>query len=135
MVIYTYLTYNGNCREAMKFYQKCLGGKLYIQNLGIYPGAEKMPRQMKHCILQATLTNRNFKLTGTDLVAEGGLKKGNSISLLLNCQSETEIISCYKKLSEGGKQLHTLKMNFTGGLSGDLTDKFGNQWLLCYQKK
>jgi PhnB protein len=35
--INSYLTFNGNCQEAMIFYQKCLGGELTFQTVGESP--------------------------------------------------------------------------------------------------
>ena len=71
---------------------------------------------------------------GSDMVSDKGLVKGNSVSLSLNCSSEEEIKSCYSKLSSGGKADHALENTFWGALFGDLTDKFGNHWLLNYEK-
>jgi PhnB protein len=132
--INSYLTFNGNCREAMKFYQKCLGGELVFQTIGESPLSEKMPKKMKDCILHATLTNGSLVLMGSDMVGENGLIKGNAVSLTLNCGSEKEIRSCYKKLSAGGKPTHPLEDSFWGALFGGLTDKYGNHWLLSYNK-
>ncbi len=56
-MINSYLTFSGNCREAMRFYQECLGGELQIQTIGDSPMAAKMPKKMKNYILHATLTN------------------------------------------------------------------------------
>jgi PhnB protein len=132
--INSYLTFNGNCREAMTFYQKCLGGTLYFQTIRESPLSEKMPKKMKYCILHSTLTNGSLLLMGSDMVGENGLIKGNSVSLTLNCSSEKEITSCYKKLSAGGKATHPLEDSFWGALFGGLTDKYGNNWLLNYNK-
>lgn len=52
--INSYLTFNGNCREAMTFYQECLGGELFMQTIGESPMAEQMPLPMKESILHAT---------------------------------------------------------------------------------
>ena len=71
---------------------------------------------------------------GSDMVSEQGLMKGNSVSLALNCSSEKEIKSFYRKLSSGGKMNHPLEYTFWGSLFGDLTDKFGNHWLLNFDK-
>jgi len=65
-----YLTFNGNCKEAMTFYQNCLGGELNLQPIGDSPMAKKMPQQMKDCILHATLTNGHMILVGSDMVSE-----------------------------------------------------------------
>ncbi len=132
--IHSYLTFNGNCREAMTFYKECLGGELMVQTIGESPLSEKMPAQMKDCVLHSTLSKGPLVLMGSDMVSEQGLKKGNAVSLSLNCSSEEEIRTYYKKLSSGGKMDHPLEDTFWGALFGDLTDKFGNHWLLNYDR-
>ncbi|MES2727799.1 MAG: VOC family protein [Bacteroidota bacterium] len=132
--INTYLTFSGNCREAMTFYQSCLGGELVFQTIGESPLAAQMPEQMKACILHATLTKGSLLLMGSDMVASAGLIFGNAVSLSLNCVSEEEIRNCYSKLSVGGKATHPLENSFWGALFGGLTDKYGNHWLLNYNK-
>jgi PhnB protein len=129
-----YLTFNGNCREAMTFYKECLGGELSLQTVGESPLSEKMPPQMKDCILHATLNNCALVLQGSDMTPQSGLVKGNNVSLSLSCTSEEEIKNCYAKLSEDGKADHPLEDSFWGATFGDLTDKFGNHWLLSYDK-
>lgn len=132
--INSYLTFNGNCREAMNFYKKCLGGELAFQTIGESPLAKKMPKAMKDFILHATLTKNNMVLMGSDMVPGSGLVKGNAVSMSLICSSEKEIKTLYKKLSEGGQPTHPLENTFFGGMLGDLTDKYGNNWLLHYQE-
>ena len=132
--INSYLTFSGNCKEAMSFYQKCLGGELNFQTVGETPMAEQMPDQMKDRILHASLSRDKLILMASDMVPDNGLIRGNSISLSLNCSSEEEINSCYEKLSEGGKKDHPVEQTFWGALFGDLTDKFGNHWLLHFEK-
>jgi PhnB protein len=132
--INSYLTFNGNCKEAMTFYKDCLGGELNFQTIGESPLSNKMPIQMKDCILHATLTNDGLILMGSDMVSEKGLVKGNTVSLSLNCSSEEEIKSYYTKLSNAGLQNHPLENSFWGALFGDLTDKFGNHWILNFNK-
>jgi PhnB protein len=133
--INSYLTFSGNCREAMNFYKDCLGGELNLQTIGESPLADKMPPQMKECILHATLTKDKLILMGSDMVGENGLKKGNAVSLAINCSSDEEIQSFYEKLSAGGNKDHVLEESFWGATFGDLTDKYGNHWLLIYDKK
>jgi PhnB protein len=111
-----------------------LGGELVFQTVGESPLSSKMPKQMKDCILHATLTKNDLVLMGSDMVPESGLVKGNAVSLLLNCHSEKEIKTFYKKLSVSGKAEHLLEETFWGALFGDLTDKFGNHWLLNYNR-
>lgn len=133
--INAYLTFNGNCREAMTFYKACLGGELSFQTVGESPLAEKMPARMRDCILHAALKNKALVLMGSDMVAGQGLIKGNNVTLSLNCSSEAEVKTFYEQLSEGGVATHQLEESFWGALFGDLTDKFGNHWILNYNKK
>lgn len=128
--INSYLTFNGNCREAMSFYQQCLGGELSLQTIGDSPLAEKMPEQMKNCILHSTLTKGQLMLMGSDMVGADGLNRGNAVSLMLNLDSEEETRAVYASLSSGGRATHPLEISFWGALFGDLTDKYGNNWLL-----
>ncbi|MCF8449301.1 MAG: VOC family protein [Taibaiella sp.] len=130
--INAYLTFNGNCREAMTFYRDCLGGALSLQTIGDSPLADKMPKEMKDCILHGSLTRYALVLLGSDMVGEQGLIEGNAVSLMLDCSSEQEIRDCYEKLAAGGRVIHPLEISFWGALFGDLTDKYGNQWLLHY---
>jgi len=132
--INSYLTFSGNCREAMTFYKECLGGELTLQTIGDSPIADKLPPQMKDSVLHSTLTRGPLQIMATDMVSEQGLVRGNSVSLMLNCSSEEEIHTFYANLSKGGKATHPLENSFWGALFGDLTDRYGNHWLLHYDK-
>ncbi|WPP50632.1 VOC family protein [Catalinimonas niigatensis] len=129
----SYLTFGGNCREAMTFYQKCLGGELRFQTLGESPMADQFPRKIKGCILHSSLHRYGWVLMGTDMVGEEGLIKGNAISLLIECSSENEMRNLYEMLSENGQSTHPIHTTFWGALFGGLTDKYGNGWLFHYQ--
>jgi len=130
--IFAYLTFNGNCREAMTFYQECLGGELTLQTIGESPLTEKMPGHMKQHILHATLQKDGLVLMATDMVGDQGLSSGNTISMMLDCTDEEEARSYYEKLSAGGQASQQLQPTFWGALFGGLTDKYGNHWLLNF---
>ena len=110
--INAYLTFSGNCNEAMNFYKESLGGELIMQTIGDSPLADKMPPQMKDCILHATLTKGDLVLMASDMVSEKGLIKGNSVSMAINCSSDEEIRTVYEKLSAGGNKDHALEETF-----------------------
>lgn len=132
--ITSYLTFHGNCREAMIFYQTCFGGKLTFQTLGESPLAQYMPDNLKQYILNSTLINGNLVLTGSDMVPDSGLSNGNAISLLLNCSDEKEANHYFFKLSTDGHATHPLGYTFWGDLFGAVVDKYGHHWLLCYNR-
>lgn len=132
--INTYLTFNGNCREAMTFYRDCLGGELHLQTIGESPMAQHMPEQIGNYILHGVLVKDDFQIMGTDLVDDEGLVRGNAVSMMLNCSTADEVRRYYEKLSIGGKATHPVVESFWGSLFGNLTDKFGNHWLLSYDR-
>ena len=129
MRLSAYLTFNGNCRHAMEFYQTCLGGQLELQTVGDSPLSENLPGHMRACILEATLRNGRMLLTGTDLAPETGVSKGNAVSLMLNCPDEPLLIRTHAALADGGKP-GTLVRTAWDALFGHVVDKFGNHWLL-----
>lgn len=118
----------------MRFYQQALGGQLTLQTLGESPVAERFPKKMKTCILQAALIKDGWVLLGSDMVSEEGLVHGNAVSIYLNCSSEEDIRGSYARLADGGQATHPLENTFWGALFGGLTDKFGNHWLLQYDQ-
>jgi PhnB protein len=134
MHINTYLTFNGNCREAMTFYKECLGGELILQTIGDSPMSNQMPSEMKQSILHATLIKDNLVIMASDIVGEKGLIKGNNVSLMINCCSVKEIKMLYAQLAEEGVATHPLEDTFWDAIFGDLIDKYGNHWLLNFDR-
>jgi PhnB protein len=133
-MLHAYLTFNGNCRQAMQFYQECLEGNLYLQALGELPESIQLPSHMKERILHAYLSHDNLVLMGSDMVPENGLMRGNAVALILTCETEAETRTRYDRLASGGVRNHPLQHTFWGTLAGDLTDKFGNHWMLTCQE-
>ena len=117
----------------MTFYQACLGGKLALQTVGESPMAGQMPPEAQKNILHAALLNDGMVLMGSDMIGPGGVIKGNLVSLSLVCSSREEIESLFSKLSAGGKVAHPLKEEFFG-IHGNLTDKYGINWMFTYEK-
>jgi PhnB protein len=58
---------------------------------------------------------------------------GNNIFSSLNCRSEEESIF-FSRLSEGGKIIDPLKVQFTEELFGVFKDRFGIRWMPNYDK-
>src|SRR4051812_27584228 len=108
-----YLTFNGNCREAMDFYLDCFGGELQMQTVAESPMADQWPTAVQKNILHASLVKEGLTLLASDMAAHK-LKHGNTISLALACASEEEIKVFFKKLSQGGKVTHDLHKFFGG---------------------
>lgn len=132
--IQPYLHFTDNCKDAMQFYQSLFGGELEIMAIGDSPAKDQFPKELHYQILHSSLINGSFYLMASDMCGQGNLNQGNSVQLNLNCSSEEEIKTLYRKLSEGGRILEELKEPFWGGLFAMLIDKFGVRWMLSYEK-
>jgi PhnB protein len=129
-----YLSFDGNCKEAMNFYKDVLGGDLVINLVNSMPEmAAQMPENLKDHVLHSVLTNGGLVLMGTDMSSTQRIE-GTTIHLSLSCESDTEVDDIFKKLSEGGKVLETPKDMPWGGRFAAFDDKFGKHWMLNYQK-
>ncbi len=84
--------------------------------------------------MHASLTNGDLTLLGSDMAGPEGITKGNTIILQLECAGEEELNRFYSKLSAGGKATYPPAPSFWGAVYGQLTDKFGNDWMLNYSK-
>ena len=100
--INSYLSFNGNSKEAMQYYQQVLGGLLTLQTIGDSPLSEKMEPEMRSKIVHAALKGNDFIIFGSDLVDDTGLINGNTVSILINFTSEKEIKDVFNQLSQEG---------------------------------
>ena len=120
-----FLTFNGKCRQALKHYQKCFGGELTLQIVGDMPDSENCSKAMKKVVVSAVLTNKYFKVVGTDLADNYGVVFGNNIGILVECISDADRNRINDFLS-GGKN----DDNATGDNLINVTDKYKVNWIL-----
>jgi PhnB protein len=133
-ILNPYLNFNGQCREAMTFYQQCLGGELILQRLAESPMAAQLPSARESDILHSTLTNDRIILMGSDMIG-ASLNRGNGIALCLQCHSEEEVNTFFANLCAGGRVHTPLHQTFWGATYGELTDRYGIQWMFNYTRQ
>lgn len=129
-----YLNFDGNCKAAMTFYKDALGGKLELQTVGQSPMAEQMPGAKKDAIFHSTLTANNMVIMASDM-GWGEFNNGNAYHICVDCSTEDEINSFFKKLSVGGTVTQKVAPMPWGAIFGSFVDKFGKQWILNQTKK
>lgn len=128
-----YLFFEKECREAMTFYQQCLGGELSLMPLGESANADQLPADKKDLIMHSSLTNGSVTLLAADNCMGRPLENGKRMALTLHCSSDEELHNLYNKLSDGGNATHTPRVEFWGDTFGMLTDKFDIDWMLSYR--
>ena len=104
MPVLTYLSFNGNCREALDFYLSVFGGEyVRIQTFGDGPPDMGVPDSDRGKIMHATLTVGDGVIMGSDMPSNFGPPPvaGNNFSLSYPTQSREETDELFAKMSEG----------------------------------
>jgi PhnB protein len=130
--IITYLNFDGNCREAMKFYERCLGGELQLMPFSEVPG--DLPKEAKDRIIHARLAKGSAVIMASDTMPGTHFQQGNNFSICLNCESLEETERFFSALGEKGKVTMPLQDTFWGARFGMLTDQFGVNWMFNFEK-
>ena len=106
-----------------------------MQTAGESPMSKEMPPERQNQIIHSSLKKgEEVLLYGCDWLTPGAATWGTAISLSLQCESDGELRTLLSKLSSGGKVTLPASPSFWGGTFGMLVDKFGNEWMLNYQK-
>ncbi len=125
MLAIPYLQFNGNCREAMQFYQKCFGGTLQLHTLEDSPHASQMPLSMRKLIVKASLVNQQFKILGSDLIADLRLAISDTVSIYLTCDSKKQFDTLSKKLC-----YQCIDTIYKDSNTKHFKDQFGIEWIM-----
>ena len=128
-----YLTFDGNCREAMTYYAEALDAHVDLMDASQGPCAPEDAGR----ILHARLLKGNLRLMASDTMSTSGRGKpviGNNFQLSLDCESAEEEDAVFAKLVDGGVVRMPLQDTFWGARFGMLTDKFGIEWMLNFDK-
>lgn len=133
MLLTPYILFNGNCREAMLFYQACLGGDLTFQTVADAPEKYEWPVDMTNIIMQATLTKDSFTLKASDLIQEDTLVKGNAVTLMLKCTDYEEAKNVMTRLLVGGTTIQGPGTSQDNSWLTSLMDKYGHYWTIFWQ--
>lgn len=129
-----YINFNGQCQEALSFYQNCFGHvELSIQTFG-EAKLEKMPKEAKDKVMHAEFKSDGLFFMASDGQPDGELTLGNNIYLNVQLDSLDEQSVLFEKLSQNGCVTMPLQDTLWNARFGMLTDKFGIQWMLNVMK-
>jgi len=137
MRLIPFLLFDGNCAEAMAFYQFCLGGDLTITKMGDTPMKGQMPPELHHKVAHAHLKSGIIEFSATDWMhAERTPKQGNTVGMYLNGGQYKELRAIFDRLAAGADSdlLDDLR-DLPFGTYGHLADKYGVHWFFQGEKK
>jgi len=130
MQVDTYLTFNGNCADAMRFYQRTLGGKLDLMTHAQSPIAGQTPPGSENRIMHARLAIDGRLLMASDSMVGHPYEGMKGFSLSLIYPTVVEATRVFNALADGGKVIMPLDKTFWAKAFGMLVDRFGTPWMV-----
>lgn len=118
-----FITFSGNCRRALRFYQSCFGGKLHFDAFD-----KKLQGFSEVPVVSGSLVSESITIYGSDLVHTEGRKLGNYIAIFLPCKSTHDRNALIGMLSVG-KDDPPLNTSADQQLV-EITDAFDVRWIL-----
>jgi PhnB protein len=127
-----YLSFDGTCADAMRFYERALGGTLEVlMTNGESPLAAHCPPDTHHRILHARLA-----LPGGGTLMAGdcpghlpyeGIK---GVSMTMSYDTVAEAERHFAALADGGTVTMPMQEAFWAKRFGMLVDRFGTPWIV-----
>ena len=126
----TYLFFDGNCADAMRFYERTLGGKLQLMTHGDSPMAAQTPPGSADRIMHARLELDGRVLMASDSMVGHPYEAMKGFSLSLNYPTAAEAQRMFAALAEGGRITMPIAKTFWAEAFGMLVDRFGTPWMV-----
>jgi PhnB protein len=123
-----YISFAGNARQALEFYEGVFGGSLALSTFGEF-GDKDAPEADK--IMHGNLETPNgFTIMGADTPPGMAHNPGDNMAVSLSGDDADELRGYWEKLSGGGTVSVPLEKQMWGDEFGMCNDKFGVTWMV-----
>ncbi|CAL9362564.1 VOC family protein [Streptomyces sp. NPDC090994] len=123
-----YLSFDGDARQAMEFYEEVFGGTLTLNTYASFGGSPGPDAdKIMHGMLE---TPSGLTLMGADAPPGTEHTPGNAFSISLSGDDDTELRGYWTKLSAGGTVDVALEKQMWGDVFGMCRDRFGVSWMV-----
>jgi PhnB protein len=132
MRICPYVSFNGNCEEAVTFYEKAFGVKAEIVRYKDAPQEDgyKTPEGTENLVMHAQFEIDGAIVMLCDMPPEHPAKVGENIVIMAEFDSVEKAKATFDLLKEGGVVSMEIQETFWSKCFGSLTDKFGVGWYI-----
>src|SRR5919202_1515098 len=121
-----YISFAGNARQAMEFYEQVFGGDLRLNTFGEF-GLQDHPDAIMHAMLE---TPSGYTIMAADPPPGQPHQPGNNISVSLSGEDADELRGYWEKLTDGGTVTMPLEKQMWGDEFGMCIDQFGIPWMV-----
>ncbi|HEX6358590.1 VOC family protein [Actinophytocola sp.] len=119
-----YISFDGNARQAMEFYEQVFGGDLKLNTFSEFGGESD---KIMHGMLD---TRAGYTIMGADNPPDQPHQPGNNYSVSLSGDDTKELRGYWDKLNDGATVTVPLEKQMWGDEFGMLIDKFGVAWMV-----
>ena len=123
-----YISFGGNARQALEFYESVFGGTLLLSTFGEF-GDKEAPEadQIMHGNLE---TPSGFTIMAADTPPGMQHNPGDNIAVSLSGDDGDELRGYWERLSGAGTVSVPLEKQMWGDEFGMCTDQFGIGWMV-----
>lgn len=130
-VLDSYLFFNGNCAQAMRFYERTLGGKTEMtMTYADSPEPEQAPPGSKDRIMHTSMLIDGRRLMASDAPAGDAAKPMQGFALSLSYPTVDEGKRIFAALAAEGTTTMPYGKTFWAEGFGMCTDQFGTHWMV-----
>jgi PhnB protein len=134
MDLNTYLSFDGNCAAAFRFYERVLGGKILMTMCyGDMPGCTEMSADIKAKVAHVRMQLGDKLLMGSDS-PPGRFEKPKGFHVNIGVTDPAEADRLFGALSENGTVTMPIQETFWAARFGMLVDQFGTPWMINCEK-
>lgn len=127
----SYLFFNGTCAEAMRFYEKTIGGQMVsMLTYGQSPDPAQCGAEGKDRIMHAHLLINGRNLMASDVPPGHPTQPPSGFALSLNYPSADAAKQVFDALGAGGRVTMPMSKTFWIESFGMVTDRFGVPWMV-----
>jgi len=126
----THLHFNGDCREAFRFYAGIFGGSIvFAMTYGEAPGAEQTPPEARDRIIHARVDLGGHFLLGCDVLGDR-YQPPQGFNVMAAVEQPAEAERIFGALAAGGRVDMPCAETFWAHRFGMCTDRFGIPWMV-----
>jgi PhnB protein len=127
----SYLFFDGQCADALRFYERTLGAKLQmLMTYGQSPDPKNCPPGDPNRVMHGCIALPDGRLLMASDTPQGMFKPMQGFALALNYASADEARKVFDAFAEGGQVVMPMGRTFWVEAFGMLTDRFGTPWMV-----
>ncbi|GAA0566804.1 VOC family protein [Rhizomicrobium electricum] len=131
MYVTPYIFFNGNCAEALGYYEKALGARVLARmTYGDSPAKDQVAKEMHGKVMHSAMAIGNTMLMAADDCMSKTPIQHGGYSLTVSVDSADKARHVFDALADGGTVSMPLDKTFFAEAFGVVQDRYGVRWMV-----